>query len=695
MGVLSHLEPKEVFGYFEEICQIPHGSAHTQQISDYLVNFAKGQGLDWQQDESGNVVIRKGATAGFEDAPAVMMQGHMDMVCEKEPNCPINFDHDALQLRLDDGIITAEGTTLGGDDGIAVAYMMAVLASDTIPHPALEAVFTVDEEIGMLGAAAMDMSDLKARYMLNIDSEDEGILLSGCAGGVTAVCHIPVGLEVYAGAETVIRVDGGLGGHSGVEINKGRANANQVLGMALKRFGEEFDFRLIKVGGGKKDNAIPGQASAFLIAQKDAPVRDMIAAIRRVNQDVTAQYAETDPDLKVSIAVDQDIRVERGAEAFDEVTTKSVVTALTQLPCGVQKMSEDIPDLVQTSLNLGILETLLSGKGGAGGPMRVNAGIKISSRDEVRMVYGVRSSVESEKQTLLDGMKELVESLGGTVELRGDYPAWEYQKESALRRLMVDVFKEQYGHEPAVNVIHAGLECGLFAGKLPGLDCISFGPDMKDIHTPRESMDVASVQRTWNYLLEVLRRTPELNKSDLGERDESAHDCSQLTGTEDGGRKMSKALVVYFSTGGVTGRLAKDLAEGTGADLFEIVPEKPYTAADIKWTNPLSRCNREKFGKKDVPVAGKVEDMSQYDTVFVGFPIWYGGAPNIVQTFLKEYDFTGKKIAIFATSGGTGIGRTAEKLQPFLGEGAQIVASERFNANAGADLLKAWAKRAL
>ena len=290
MGVLSHLEPREVFQYFEEICRIPHGSGHTQQISDYLVHFAKDQELKWQQDESGNVMIWKDGTAGYEQAPAAMLQGHIDMVCEKDPGCPLDMEKDPLMLREDGGMVTAEGTTLGGDDGIAVAYALTILASDSIPHPPLEAVFTVDEEIGMLGAAALDASLLKARYLLNIDSEDEGILLAGCAGGATAECSIPVKHAIFGGSEAIIKVEKGLGGHSGVDINRGRANASQVLGRALKALSEEADFRIVRIEGGKKDNAIPASSSAQLIVSGDAQIRQLIALIGRLNMALEKEY---------------------------------------------------------------------------------------------------------------------------------------------------------------------------------------------------------------------------------------------------------------------------------------------------------------------------------------------------------------------------------------------------------------------
>ena len=490
MGVLSHLEPREVFQYFEEICRIPHGSGHTQQISDYLVHFAKDQELKWQQDESGNVMIWKDGTAGYEQAPAAMLQGHIDMVCEKDPGCPLDMEKDPLMLREDGGMVTAEGTTLGGDDGIAVAYALTILASDSIPHPPLEAVFTVDEEIGMLGAAALDASLLKARYLLNIDSEDEGILLAGCAGGATAECSIPVKHAIFGGSEAIIKVEKGLGGHSGVDINRGRANASQVLGRALKALSEEADFRIVRIEGGKKDNAIPASSSAQLIVSGDAQIRQLIALIGRLNMALEKEYSETDPDIRLTISVDQDVRTAMGADAFDEETTSRVVEALCRIPFGVQKMNPDIPGLVQTSLNLGILKTEE----------------RMGEASEVSMSISVRSSVKSEKDALLDELKQIMEKLGGSMTLSGDYPAWEYQKDSCLRDLMVEVFKEQYGHEPIVTVIHAGLECGLFADKMPGIDIVSFGPEMTDIHTPRESMDVASVQRTWEFLLEVLKR---------------------------------------------------------------------------------------------------------------------------------------------------------------------------------------------
>ncbi len=541
MDVLKGLEPASVFRCFEELCGIPHGSGDTKRISDYCVRFAEARGLDVRQDEYNNVIIRKAGTPGYESAAPVMLQGHIDMVCEKEAGCDIDFSKDGLRLKLENGIVTAEGTTLGGDDGIAAAYMLAILDSDTIPHPPLECVFTVDEEIGMLGAAEMDMSDLQSRTMLNIDSEDEGFLLVSCAGGMTARCILPVeragagkaagdvsgaenagdadGAEnagAMAGTRAVVKVTGCMGGHSGTEIDKGRANASMVLGEVLEALKKEVPFCLITINGGLKDNAIPREAEAVieLAAGNGSSAAD---ALEKISADRTSaqkkiaalsaehqrRFAENDPGIRVEFLEETGINAASALEAacgagvtggaaakempapMTEESTDRVIRALRTLPNGVKKMSADIEGLVQTSLNLGIMKT---------------------EGDQVSFAFSVRSSVEEEKQALRKELEKVTTSLGGTVEVQGEYPAWEYRKDSPLRDLMVEVYTEQYGNAPVVQAIHAGVECGLFSGKLPGLDCVSFGPDMKDIHTPKESMDVESVRRTWNYLLEVLRR---------------------------------------------------------------------------------------------------------------------------------------------------------------------------------------------
>lgn len=481
MSVLEGLEPARVLYYFEEICKIPHGSGDTKKISDYCVSFAKEHRLKYQQDACNNVIIWKDGTKGYEGFAPVMLQGHLDMVCEKEADCDINFETDGLCLQEQDGIVTAKGTTLGGDDGIAVAYALAILEADSYPHPPLEVVFTVDEEIGMLGATAMDCSSLHAKRMLNLDSEDEGHLLVSCAGGVTAQVFLPISHESANGVKCRISIGGLMGGHSGVEIDKGRANACLILGRVLYELQKEVPFALCSLNGGLKDNAIPRQADAVVVIREEWQ-SVMSKKLEQIMSEVKHEFLETDPFIVVEKNKES---MAEGELAMTKDSADKVITALLCLPGGIQKMSFQIKGLVQTSLNLGIMKT---------------------EKDSVSFSFSVRSSVESEKKALLARIKCLTEQLGGTVCCSGDYPAWEYMENSELRDLMCQIFEEQYGTKPMVEALHAGVECGIFAGKIKGLDCVSFGPDMKDIHTPKESMDVRSVERTWKYLLEILRR---------------------------------------------------------------------------------------------------------------------------------------------------------------------------------------------
>ena len=502
MGVLSNLEPAGVFRFFEEICGIPHGSSDTKRISDYLVRFAEDRGLRYIQDECNNVVIFKDGTDGYEDSKPVMLQGHMDMVCEKDADCDIDFEKDGLKLRLEDGIISADGTTLGGDDGIAVAFALAILDSGDIPHPPLECVFTVDEEIGMLGAAAIDCSPFKSRTMLNLDSEDEGYLLVSCAGGACVTCHIPVEYENADKESVILKVtmNGLTGGHSGVEIIKQRANADKQIARLLYNIGMDISYRLITIQGGLKDNVIPNSSEAYVGIDSD-DVDNFVKCAEKYEKVLRHEFGSTDPGLAVRVETDLSDDLDSDNNAGDvqndktgrtvinrvmtEKSSDTVIRSLMMMPNGIQKMSNDIEGLVQTSLNLGILKT---------------------SEDEVTASFSVRSSVQSEKENLIDQLRCVSASAGGSLDVQGDYPAWEYRHDSPLRDIMVDVFEEQYGRKPVIQALHAGVECGLFAGKMPGLDCVSFGPDMKNIHTSRESMDVASVQRTWKYTLGILER---------------------------------------------------------------------------------------------------------------------------------------------------------------------------------------------
>ena len=471
MGILEHLCPKEALRYFEEICGIPHGSGDTAAIADYCVAFAEKHGLSYLRDDHNNVVIRKAASPGYEDHPTVILQGHLDMVCEKDPDCDIDFTKDGLRLKEDGTYIYAEGTTLGGDDGIAIAYALAVLAAKDLRHPPLEAVFTTDEETGMYGADALDMSVLQGRVLLNIDSEAEGILTAGCAGGARSTLRLPLQRETTCGPVYRVAVSGLLGGHSGVEIDKGRANANKVLGELLSKLP---DVQLISINGGSKDNAIPRSCEAILIS----PAPYFRAAFEAAVNALLPGLPSTETEKTFLCEA-----VSGSFCALTKESSNALLGLLNDLPNGIQAMSLDIEGLVQTSLNLGILET---------------------SENTARITFSVRSSVGAEKVALTQQLSALAEKYGAAYSQAGDYPAWEYQPNSRLREVMIRVFTDLYGKAPMVDVIHAGLECGIFSDRLEGLDAISFGPQMHDIHTSRERLEIASVERTWNYLLAVL-----------------------------------------------------------------------------------------------------------------------------------------------------------------------------------------------
>lgn len=478
MAVLENCEPKRVFHYFEEICKIPHGSGNTRQISDYLVQFAKNHDLKYIQDEMNNVVIYKPGTAGYENAPTVIVQGHMDMVCEKRPDVDHDFTKDGLNLSVEGDYVSANGTTLGGDDGIAVAYGLALLESDTIAHPPLEVFITVDEEIGLLGAVGFDCSVLKGRRFINLDSEAEGSLWISCAGGLSGISHIPVTRLEAKGEKLTVKISGLMGGHSGAEIDKNRANANSLLGKFLHGLDAKAGYELISVQGGQKDNAITRESIAELLTVKEnvEAVKEYAASMQTAWRE---EYTGTDEGITVTVTEEG----EQDAKVLHPTSKEKVVFFLVNVPYGVQKMSGTIKGLVETSTNIGILKT---------------------SENEVLGSSSIRSSVETARDALSDKIEYLTEFLGGEYERQGVYPAWEYRKDSPLRDKMVEVYEEMYGQKPNVVAIHAGLECGLFYKKMEGLDCVSLGPDMKDIHTSEEVLSVSSTERVWKYLVKVL-----------------------------------------------------------------------------------------------------------------------------------------------------------------------------------------------
>ncbi|MCH5170824.1 MAG: aminoacyl-histidine dipeptidase [Oscillospiraceae bacterium] len=466
MRVLENLEPKKVFEYFEDLCAIPHGSGNTKQISDYCVDFAKKHGLSYTQDELNNVIIRKDASKGYENSPTVILQGHLDMVCEKDSGVLIDFLKDGLTLSLNGDFVSANGTTLGGDDGIAVAMALSVLDSDSLSHPPLEVLFTTDEETGMYGAAGLDTSLLKGKTLINIDSEDEGILTAGCAGGARAEIKKSVHFGDSKSTKKIV-ISGLVGGHSGVEIHKNRYNANKLMAELL---GKIPHFQLAHIAGGAKDNVIPNECECTLSTDCD------LDAI--ISDFIKEKQNSADPNLKITVTDGEELPV------MDEETSKQIVKLICSLPNGVQKMNAQIPTLVQTSLNLGVL--------------------KIEEGNLV-CTFSVRSSVNSEKVEILNKLENTAKEFGADYSDHGHYPAWEYRENSPLRNTMIETFESLYGRKPAVDVIHAGLECGFFCDKIDGLDAVSFGPDLFDIHTSRERLSVSSVQRTYKFLCETLK----------------------------------------------------------------------------------------------------------------------------------------------------------------------------------------------
>lgn len=478
MSVLETLEPKNVFGYFEQICNIPHGSGNMEQISQFCVDFAKAHGLEYIQDEMKNVILVKEATPGYEAVEPLILQGHLDMVCEKRPDKQKDFLTEGLDLCTDGTLVWADGTTLGGDDGIAVAYGLALLADETLEHPRLEVVLTVDEETGLYGAEAVDLSMLKGRKLINLDSEEEGIFTVGCAGGLTLCCDIPVFTEEAEGLVYELTVTGLLGGHSGAEIDKGRANSNVLMGRVLLALEEAVGLEILQMEGGSKDNAIPRLSKAgIMIRQENA--EKLEAFVKQLEAELKNELHASDAGISLQLMT----KGMQNAAVLDATSKMTVLQALNNIPNGIQSYSMDIPGLVETSLNMGIMTM---------------------DGEHLQMSFAVRSSVESAKHYLTKKVCLFVEMLGGNCEIQGDYPGWAYRPESALRETCIRVYEEMYGSAPVVQAIHAGLECGLFTKKIRDLDSISIGPDMHHVHTFEETLEVASVQRTWEFLCRVI-----------------------------------------------------------------------------------------------------------------------------------------------------------------------------------------------
>lgn len=477
--VLKELEPKEVFHYFEEICNIPHGSGNIEKISDYLVNFAKERNLFYIQDELKNVIITKEASDGYEEAEPVIIQGHMDMVAVKTPECKLDMEKEPLQLAIDGDYVYAKETSLGGDDGIAVAYALALLDSEKIEHPRLEIVLTVDEETGMEGARGIDLSMLRGHRLLNLDSEEEGIFLTSCAGGARVNCELPLKWEEAEGTLYEVSIRGLLGGHSGAEIHKERGNSNSLSGRLLTECADGTGYRIVRIEGGLADNAIPRETKAEVLVLKNEDIFEQ--NIRTFEEKVKKELESKDPGFQVFMEKKEHTK----REVFSKECSHKAAALLFLLPNGVQAMSMDVEGLVETSLNMGIVET---------------------KKEAFRIEFSVRSSIESAKEALIKKLAAITELCGGSYRVSGSYPGWAYRKNSPLREMMIRIYREMYGKEPEIQAIHAGLECGLLAEKIPELDCVSLGPDMKDIHTTEEKLSISSVKRVWEYCIEVLKQ---------------------------------------------------------------------------------------------------------------------------------------------------------------------------------------------
>ena len=463
---------ESVFRFFEEFSVIPHGSTNTAGIADYLVSFAKARGLEYYRDEADNVLIKKGATKGYEDRPTVILQGHTDMVAVSVPELDIDMEKDSIEIYRDGDFLKARGTSLGGDDGVAVAYALAILDSSDIEHPAIEALFTSDEEIGLIGATAFDTSRLEGKTLLNLDSDEEGIFTVGCAGGVRTDCHLKIERESFEAKKYAVTVSGLLGGHSGVEIHTGRGNAIKLLGEILSKLG---DIRIADIFGGSADNAIPREATAYILTNGD-----IASAVSEMADELKSRYAGIDDGITVSA-----VSAEFDTVALTKASTDAVISLIGAIKTGVMAMSEDIDGLVESSENIGI--------------------IKIDDGD-LKLTTSVRSSVDAKKEKLVSAIKTSAEALGATFSTRGDYPGWAFKKDSHLRDICCEVYRDLYGKDAEVVTIHAGLECGIFSGKIEGLDCVSLGPNGYDIHTTEERLSISSTARVFDFLKAVLAK---------------------------------------------------------------------------------------------------------------------------------------------------------------------------------------------
>lgn len=472
------LKQQRIFYYFEQLSAIPHGSGNMSAIAQFCVDFALKNNLKYVRDNYDNVIIFKDASPGYGAASPVILQGHLDMVCQKTVDCTIDFAKDGLDLYVEGDFIKAHGTTLGADNGIAVAMILAILENSNLPHPPIEAVFTTDEEVGMIGARGLNMGVLQGKYMINLDSETEDIVTVSCAGGSDFMVNVPLNKKTKSGTKITIELNGLLGGHSGVEINKNRVNANVIAGRLLNELKTRVDFDIISINGGDKANAIPNHCVIELCATDNEKV---CLLLQNICDTVKQEISDREPDFEAVTTVS-----DTGSySVFDEDIKNKIIYSLLCAPNGIIEMSAQIKGLVQTSLNLGVL---------------------ISDENRLVMNFALRSNKKSALEFLESRLAAFFDNLNFKYETFGHYPPWEYKKDSRLRDLYCNIYTDMFNVTPRVLAIHAGLECGVFADGIKDLDCISIGPNLHDVHTAREKLSISSAQKIYGILIKTLEK---------------------------------------------------------------------------------------------------------------------------------------------------------------------------------------------
>lgn len=474
-------EPERFFHFFEDISAIPRGSGNEKAVSNHLVAFARARGLSVYQDDVNNIVIKKSGSPDAEDAAPVMLQGHLDMVCDKRVGVEHDFEHDGIELVVQDGVLSANGTTLGADNGVAVAFMMTLLDDDTLVHPPLECVFTTDEETGLIGAESLDKSKLSARIMINLDSEEEGVATVSCAGGLVATLTRPLVRERVRGTILTLEISGLLGGHSGMDIDRERGNADLLMARIVERLLRAGTARLVSFNGGTKDNAITRECTAVLVYADEAAAQAAAAEAQTQADAIARELEPFDPGFTCTAEVSGATEV----EAMSDADARALVGALRLAPNGVIRRNVAVDGAVEVSSNIGVAAT---------------------TDAEARFLLSPRASISSLQEDVKARIQVLADAFGFSVAFENEYPGWSYAAHSPVREVFQESYRELFGEELRIEAIHAGLECGIFADALPGLDAIAVGPTLYDVHTPDEHVELASIERFYRLLVDVLAR---------------------------------------------------------------------------------------------------------------------------------------------------------------------------------------------